>query len=173
MNEKCTALLNSVGSYPPDFVVDDSPYRNCYAHALNCMLEDKDYSVYSPGAITALFNDSDFFDGGMYYFSPDLCIRLIKRDALCMKNNAFVCNYDSRLLENAYKIALTYSKADNDFHFLRQNSDSSWSHKPGWGSLRKRVSSELISYHGETHIEICGKPYKVIEILQLQKRVGG
>lgn len=170
MNDKCLSILKLIGPYPPDFVVDLSPYRNCYGHALNCMFEDRDYSIYSPGAITALFNGSDCFINGDYYFRPDLCITLIKRDASCMGRNAFVCDYSSKLYENAYKIVLTYSKADNDFHFLRQNSDGSWSHKPGYGRPRRLIRSELISYHGESQIEICGRSYKVIEILQLQKR---
>ena len=174
MNYKCKVILNSIGPYPAKFAVDYSPYRNCYAHALNCMYEDSDYSVYSPGAITAAFNDSDCDnDDGEFYFRADLSIKLIKRDCSALSINAFGCDYDSKLHENESKIALTYSKADNDFHFLRQNADGSWSHKPGWGDARRSlIPSELIPYHGESHIEIGGAPYKVIEILQLQKRVG-
>ena len=120
MKEKCTTIINSIGSYRPQFFIDYSPYRNCYAHALNCMFEDRDYSVYSPGAITAVFNDSDFFDGGNYFLTEDLYVRLVQRDGLCLGNNVFVCNYESRLVEGGYKIALTYCKSDNDFHFIRR-----------------------------------------------------
>ena len=172
MNEKCLAILKFIEAYPPDFVVDSLPYRNCYAHALNCMFQDRDYSDYSPDAITALFSGSDCFVSGDNYFTQDLCIKLIKRDALCMERNAFVCDYSSKLYENAYKIVLTYCKSDNDFHFLRQNSDGSWSHKPEFGHPCKLTRSELISYHGESQIEICHKLYKVIEILQSLKRGG-
>ena len=173
MDAICTTILNCIGPYPTIFSVDHSPYRNCYAHALNCMFEDRDYSVYSPGAITAVFNGSDCFtEDGSLYFREDLSIKLVTRDCSSMKINAFGCSYDSKLHENESKIALTYSKADNDFHFLRQNADGSWSHKPGWGSRGKFILSELIAYNGESVVEICGKPYKVFEILKLQKRVG-
>ncbi len=171
MTEKFKTILNSLGSYPPRFVTDFSIYRNCYAHALNCMYEDRDYSVYSPGAICATFNNSDVFtDCGVdYYFREDLIIKLIKRDCSVLSIKADCCSFDSRTDENTYKIALTYSKKDNDIHFIRQNIDGLWSHKPGFGNLRHLVKSELICYHGESHIDIEGSPYKVIEIIKLQK----
>lgn len=172
MNEKQTAILNSIGTYPPNFCVDYSPYRNCYAHALNCMFEDRDYSVYSPGIISSIFNDSDcFFSNDLdMYFREDLFIKLIKRDCLALSINAFTCNYDSKPYENAYKIALTYSHVGNDFHFIRQNSDGCWSHKPGFGCIRKLIPSKIISYHGESSLEIYHESYKVIQFFQLQKR---
>lgn len=172
MNVKAMTILNCIGNYPPDFKVDYSPYRNCYAHALNCMYEDRELSVYSPGLITAVFNDSDCFFSSdtKTFFDADLYIKLIKRDCLSLGINAISCNYDSILHENAYRIALTYSRTGNDFHFLRQNSDGSWSHKPGFGSKRNLIPSRIISYHGESHVEISGDSYRVIEIFQLQKR---
>ena len=171
MTEKFKTILNSLGNYPPQFVTDFSIYRNCYAHALNSMYEDRDYTVYSPGAIYATFNDSDIFTDcdAKYYFREDLFIKLIKRDCSVLSIDAVCCSFDSKIDENAYKIALTYSKADNDFHFIRQNIDGSWSHKAGYGNLRHLIKSEQISYHGESHIDIKGIPYKVIEIMKLQR----
>ncbi len=172
MTEKFMAILNSIGTYPPNFVTDFSIYRNCYAHALNCMFEDRDYSVYSPGAICATFNDSDVMNDsvdGSYYFRDDLFIKLIKRDCSVLSIKADCCNFDSKIEENAYKIALTYSKAENDFHFIRQNADGLWSHKPGFGNIHHIIKSQLIPYHGESHIEVYGAPYRVVEIMKLQK----
>lgn len=170
MSEKFKAILNSIGTYPPIFVTDFSIYRNCYAHALNCMFEDRDYTVYSPGAIYATYNGSDIMtDDLRYYFRDDLFIKLIKRDCSVLSINANCCSFDSKIEENAYKIAITYSKADNDFHFIRQNADGSWSHKPGFGYKHHIIKSRLISYHGESHIEVDGVPYRVVEIMKLQK----
>lgn len=169
--KKSEMILKSIGTYPPTFVTDISPYRNCYAHALNCMYEDKDFSVYSPGAIYATFKETDlFFENEDFYFRADLCIKLIKRDCSVVNINANCCDFDSKVNENTSQIVLTYSKQDNDFHFLRQNADGLWSHKPGFGSIRRRVKSERIDYHGESSIEIYGVPYKVIEIMKLQKK---
>jgi len=174
MNVKSMAIFNSIGAYPPNFVVDYSHYRNCYAHALNCMYEDRDYSVYSPGAITATFNESDIFysEDCHIYFREDLYLKLIKRDCSMLGIDAQCCSYGAQLAENAYKIVLAYSNAENDFHFIRQNADGLWSHKPGFGSRRHPISSEYIQYHGETQIEVYNMPYKVIEVLQLKRRVG-
>ena len=171
MSKRTELVKKLIGSYPPTFFTDYSPFRNCYAHALNCNYEDREYLIYSPGAIYADFNGSDLFDeDGKYFFDYDLFIRLIKRDCSVLSIIAFTCTYDSKVEEGSSKIALTYSKADNDFHFLRQNVDGTWSHKPGFGSVIKRIKSELIPYNGETTIEIGGIKYKVFEFMELHKK---
>ena len=176
MSEKTELVKKLIGDYPPTFSTDYSPYRNCYAHALNCNYEDRDYSIYTPGAIYAEFNGNEIFEGdGKYFFDYDLFIKLIKRDCSVLSITASACTFDSTLREKSCKIALTYSKADNDFHFLRQNSDGIWSHKPGFakfdrfGNLLERVKSEIFPYNGEKSIEIDGSSYKVFEIMELHK----
>ena len=62
MSEKTELVKTLIGDYPPTFSTDYSPYRNCYAHALNCNYEDRDYSMYTPGAIYAEFNGNEIFD---------------------------------------------------------------------------------------------------------------
>ena len=169
MNNKIEIVKQLIGDYPPTFSVDYSPFRNCYAHALNCQYEDRDFSTYTPGLIYANYNGSDFFDNGDYFFDYDLFIKLIKRDCSALSITASSFSFDSKLREGSCKIALSYSKADNDFHFLRQNSDGLWSHKPGFGSPSIRVKSEIIPYNGEKSIEIFGHSYKVFEFMELHK----
>ncbi len=169
MTEKYKAILNSIGTYPPVFTTDYSIYRNCYSHALNCMFEDRDFTTYSPGAICAIFNGSDSFNENNYYFREDLLIKLLKRDCAVLSINAYSCNFDAKTAENAYKIAIAYSKSDNDFHFLRSNADGSWSHKPGFGNIFHRCKSEIINYRGEQFINLYGVPYQVIEICSYKK----
>ena len=170
MSTKIELMKKLIGNYPPIFHPDYSFYRNCYAHALNCDYEDRDFSVYSPGAIYATSNGSDiFFDDDEYFFDYDLFIKLVKRDCSVLSISSSTCSFDSKLRDESYKIALTYSKKDNDFHFLRQNYNGIWSHKPGFGGPRKIVKSEMIRYNGEKSIEIVGSLYKVFEIMELHK----
>ena len=170
MNEKIELVKKLIGDYPPTFYTDYSPYRNCYAHALNCGYEDREFSIYSPGAIYAEFNGSEIFnDDTEYFFDYELFIKLIKRDCSVLSITASICSFNSKLGEESCKIALTYSKTDNDFHFLRQNADGIWSHKPGFGNPMKRIKSERISYNGEKSIEIGGSSYKVFEFMELHK----
>lgn len=169
MNNKIELIKQLIGDYPPTFSVDYSPFRNCYAHALNCNYEDRDFSIYTPGLIYANSIGSDFFDEGDYFFDYDLFIKLIKRDCSALSITASSCSFDSKLRDGSCKIALTYSKVDNDFHFLRQNSDGLWSHKPGYSSVLFKSQSAIIPYNGETSIEVWGSPYKVFEFMELQK----
>lgn len=169
MTRKCEIILSSIGCYPPKFNIDYSIFRNCYAHALNCSFEDREFSLYSPGAICATFYGSDTFFEADYFFRPDLLVKLVKRDCAVLSINACSCNFGDKIDENSYKIALAYSKKDNDFHFIRQNNDGSWSEKPGFGNIFKRCKSQIINYRGETTIECYGTFYKVIEIFKLQK----
>ncbi len=169
MGKKTELVKRFIGDYPATFSVDYSPFRNCYAHALNCNYEDRDFSMYTPGAIYADFNGGDFLDSTEYFFDYDLFIKLIKRDCSAISITASECSFDMKLREKSSKIVLTYSKKDNDFHFLRQNIDGTWSHKPGFGNRIKRVKSEIIQYNGEKSIEIWGSSYKVFEIMELHK----
>ena len=170
MSTKIELIKMLIGDYPPVFYPDYSPYRNCYAHALNCDYEDRDFSVYSPGAIYATYNGSEIFnDDGEYFFDYDLFIKLVKRDCSALSISATTCSFDSKSKDESYKIALTYSKKDNDFHFLRQNYDGIWSHKPGFGSPKKLVGSRIIPYNGEKSIEIGGSSYRVFELMELHK----
>ena len=168
--KKTEIIKKLIGTYPPTFSVDYSPFRNCYAHALNCNYEDRDFSIYSPGAIYADFNGSEIFNDEEYFFDYNLFIKLVKRDCSVLSITASTCSFDSKLREQSFKIALTYSRTDNDFHFLRQNADGSWSHKPGYGNLFKRIKSEIIPYNGERSIDILGTSYKVFEFMELHKK---
>lgn len=169
MSKKIEILKSLIGDYPPTFSADSSPFRNCYAHALNCMYEDRDFSIFTPGCIWAESNGNDIFHDGVYFFDPDLFIKSVKRDCSVLSIVASACSFDSKLRENSCKIALSYSKVDNDFHFLRQNSNGLWSHKPGFGSLLFGAKSEIIAYNGEKSIYIQGTPYKIFEIMELHK----
>lgn len=170
MSQKTELIKKLIGDYPPTFSIDSSPFRNCYAHALNCNYEDRDFSIYTPGAIYADFNGSEiFFGNGEYFFDYDLFIKSLKRDCSVLSITASTCSFDASIREESCKIALTYSKSDNDFHFLRQNLDGTWSHKPGFGKPLKRIASEIISYNGEKSIEIQGSLFKVFEIMELHK----
>lgn len=52
MNNKIEIIKQLIGDYPPTFSVDYSPFRNCYAHALNCKYEDRDFSIFTKKVVT-------------------------------------------------------------------------------------------------------------------------
>lgn len=172
MTEKGKIILNSLNTYPLTFTPDDSLFRNCYAHALGCTYEDRE--LYTPGCIFAAFDESNtiVFEKDFlyeYFLKPHLFIGLIERDCSCMGIQVNSGSFTDSIEENSSKIAVTYSRKDNDFHFLRQNADGTWSHKPGYGSIEHRITSRLIPYHGESEIAVLGNSYKVIDILKLHK----
>ena len=54
-----------------------------------------------------------------------------KKDGKSMR---IIDSYDSPIESNEYRIALRTSK--EDYHFMVQHNDGSWSHKPGFCSTR-------------------------------------
>ncbi len=111
---------------------------NCYAYALGLDIREKDIFeyLYQPGSFGRYLyavNNSKYFD----YSS---LIEGIKRDMKELGIEIREINPEEEVSEEEWKIALFtvfhanefYSEYLSDFHFLRQNDDKIWYHKPGY-----------------------------------------
>ena len=115
--------------------------HNCYDYAFNNYdLIQKDTS--QPGELPNAIRDNL----GSDYSCPLTNSRLVDDH-----NNAntgmdiIVSSRDATCPANTYKIALVMDPND-DYHFLRQNEDGTWSHKPGKGFVtNKDFSDEIIA----------------------------
>ena len=151
-------IKKSMGDFPPFYPeYRNQKCTNCYAHALGLHYPDKEYKYYIPGKLSALFNDSDIFDEGVYeqtlltlgkycitgekyIFTPfqiDSIIQCVKRDCALLGLHAVESDFFTPSSQNSYKILLyTVSSSSAGWHFVRESitfeGERIWTHKPGW-----------------------------------------
>ena len=150
-------IKKSMGDFPPFYPeYRNQECTNCYAHALGLHYPDKEYKYYIPGKLSALFNDSDIFDEGVYeqtlltlgkycitgekyIFTPfqiDSIIQCVKRDCALLGLHAVESDFFTPSSPNSYKILLYTSNWSTGWHFVRESTtwegEKIWTHKPGW-----------------------------------------
>ena len=120
-----------------DYDKDLYPYGNCYCYALGfrcpsifakhfnekCLI----FFPYNIGLMHSFFTNHKTYVGDL---ESDL-------DTLGVKY--FETDYDMPNEHGGYKISL-YESSD-DFHFIRQNEDGTWSHKLGFSDLVERIDN--------------------------------
>lgn len=115
---------------------------NCYLYAINAQKNPikNSLEVMNPGAVGGYALDNRNFVGELEILS------YIKEDA---KELGFVfesIDEDKACPEGCYKVAFVIDNQGQfyDYHFYRQNSDGTWSHKPGNTDVTKYDSSGKI-----------------------------
>lgn len=142
---------------PPNFERDlefyskknpDPEYKfgfNCYAYAMRFPIE---YSLseryfhayYRPGFLTTR---------SLEIPDPQTLIELFNADCDALGLRHEPARLDDPVEPDSYKIEIFYSRAENDFHFLRQNDDGSWSSKRSWEKIphiEKYPELDILSY---------------------------
>lgn len=88
-------------------------------------------------------HDVGFVSGHNYSDYVSDCIDNLKYDLDYLdylEIDYYDSDIDSSNKHNGYKIALY--KSIDDFHFIRQNNDGSWSHKKGYDQIIERINPE-------------------------------
>ncbi len=116
----------------PSFIEDKDNYKNgnyyCYAMGFNTprIIGKK----YFESCSRTLRHNVGFISGLPYFNDRKSIIRALESDLRCLNIEFYECEPDSKNIHGGYKIALFRSYYD--FHFVRENSDSTWSHKKGY-----------------------------------------
>ena len=113
--------------YPPVYNERkwNSNHMNCYAYAIDVPLRDLEEDFLIPGCISDPEAETVIFSDVEGLFKKDLKFLgfSIRKD-------------DTVLAEGDYRIAIYMGASFHDypvgFHFIRQDSDGTWSDKPGW-----------------------------------------
>ena len=104
--------------------------HNCFAYAMNifdkrqlakCKKKDCNVSFHQPGEASGYRR---FSDG-----NPKTCPNLIAR-VIGDNPPIVISDFTSKCAPNTSKVAIIIDESD-DYHFLRQDSNRFWSHKPG------------------------------------------
>ncbi len=107
-----------VGAAPP-YIPSNSIHQNCYGYVVG--ENDWKYVGGSPDAVT------DFDVNAV----ADMVLTDAQNDGRSVRP---IESYDSPIENDEYRIALRTSK--DDYHFMMQHEDGTWSHKPGHCSTR-------------------------------------
>ena len=115
----CSSKSSSDYGAASSYIPSDSTEYNCYAYALG---EDK--WKYVGGSHDAV---NDYSVSAV----ADMVLEDAKRDGRSIRP---IDSFDSPISSNEYRIALRTSV--DDYHFMKQHNDGTWSHKPGFCSTR-------------------------------------
>lgn len=116
----------------PFFIEDKDNYKNgnCYCYAMGFNTPRIIGKKYFESCSRTLRHNVGFISGLPYYNDRKSIIRALESDLRCLNIEFYECEPDSKNIHGGYKIALFRSYYD--FHFVRENSDSTWSHKKGY-----------------------------------------
>lgn len=135
--------------YDPDAWESCKGETNCYAYALNVMhnpypFPNSQYYTLQPGT-----SDDMYHPYNENYNTKSYMQQMIYLDSINYNFTLKEIDKDEKCSPNSYKIALAVAPG-SDYHFYRQNSDGSWSHKPGTTSVRVVDYLDEIIYDPET-----------------------
>ena len=129
--------------------------HNCFAYAMNifdkrqvtrCKKKDCNVSFHQPGEASGYRRFSDA--------NPKTCPNLIAR-VIGDNPTIVISDFTSKCPENTSKIAIIIDESD-DYHFLRQDANKFWSHKPGArdvtnvDALGHRIWDPKLAYYNYT-----------------------
>lgn len=116
----------------PSFIEDKDNYKNgnCYCYAMGFNIPRIIGKKYFESCSRTLRHNVGFISGLPYSNDRKSIIRALESDLRCLNIEFYECEPDSKNIHGGYKIALFRSYYD--FHFVRENSDSTWSHKKGY-----------------------------------------
>lgn len=130
---------------------------NCYAYALDIPIKTQFHSDYWVGRYSAE-NSRQFTD--TEYNSTRELVEAFLNDLyeLGIEVSSYRPNEISQ--KGSYNIGLLYERVPDDFHFVRQDVDGSWSHKLGFVHMPEKITLEKL--------EDC---YTVVSYFNLKRRM--
>lgn len=113
---------------------------NCYCYSLMIPTPEVFISNYRCKSGYDFSHDIGFISGKEYSDDIDVCYDNLRSDLDFLGINYYDSDIDSSNKHDGYKIA--FYKSIDDFHFLRQNNDGTWSHKKGYDQIIERINPE-------------------------------
>ncbi|MBQ8844806.1 MAG: hypothetical protein IJ008_02190 [Clostridia bacterium] len=130
---------------------------NCYGYVFG-LTGEQYQDINQQGVWNLGFTDQTF--GFVERFgNPNVVRYLLKNDFKKLKLKLYESNENEKLNQGEIKFAL-YS-CEQDFHFVRQDADGTWSHKMGWNCVEEKFETEngkLKKYfpRGDKNYELMG-----------------
>lgn len=155
-------LSIKLGTNKPLFIEDKESYNsgNCYCYAMGFNSPKIIGEKYYDSCNRSLRHDVGFISELPYSNDRKSIISALESDLEWLGIAFYECEPDSENIHGGYKIALY--KSYFDFHFLRENSDKTWSHKLGY-------SNRIESF--DTLPLIVNRNYDYVKTLEIVKPV--
>ena len=133
-----TRLCKENPSFEKDYRWNLYSEGNCYCYALMLPTPKAFVSAYYSKGKHEFPHDVGFLSGKEYSNDIGVCYDNLRSDLDFLGIDYYETDIDACNSHGGYKIS--FLKSIDDFHFLRQNIDGSWSHKRGYSSYIERTS---------------------------------
>lgn len=124
---------------------------NCYCYALMLPTPRVFVRTYYSKSKHEFPHDVGFLSGKEYSDDIDICYDNLRSDLDFLGVDYYETNNDAYNSHGGYKIS--FLKSIDDFHFLRQNIDGTWSHKRGYNSCIERNSFDAKILEDFKHVK--------------------
>ena len=124
---------------------------NCYCYALMLPTPKVFVRAYYSKSKHEFPHDVGFLSGKEYSDDIDICYDNLRSDLDFLGVDYYETNNDAYNSHGGYKIS--FLKSIDDFHFLRQNIDGTWSHKRGYNSYIERTSFDEKIFEDFKHVK--------------------
>ena len=124
---------------------------NCYCYALMLPTPKVCVRAYYSKSKHEFPHDVGFLSGKEYSDDIDICYDNLRSDLDFLGVDYYETNNDAYNSHGGYKIS--FLKSIDDFHFLRQNIDGTWSHKRGYNSYIERTSFDAKIFEDFKHVK--------------------
>lgn len=124
---------------------------NCYCYALMLPTPKVFVRAYYSKSKHEFPHDVGFLSGKEHSDDIDICYDNLRSDLDFLGVDYYETNNDAYNSHGGYKIS--FLKSIDDFHFLRQNIDGTWSHKRGYNSYIERTSFDAKILEDFKHVK--------------------
>lgn len=124
---------------------------NCYCYALMLPTPRVFVRTYYSKGKHEFPHNVGFLSGKEYSDDIDICYDNLRSDLDFLGVDYYETNNDAYNSHGGYKIS--FLKSIDDFHFLRQNIDGTWSHKRGYNSYIERTSFDAKILEDFKHVK--------------------
>lgn len=124
---------------------------NCYCYALMLPTPRVFVRAYYLKSKHEFPHDVGFLSGKKYSDDIDICYDNLRSDLDFLGVDYYETTNDAYNSHGGYKIS--FLKSIDDFHFLRQNIDGTWSHKRGYNSYIERASFDAKILEDFKHVK--------------------
>lgn len=133
-----TRLCKENPSFEQDYRWNLYSEGNCYCYALMLPTPEIFARTYMSKSKSEFEHYIGFLSGKEYSDDIGVCYDNLRNDLDFLGIDYYETDIDTHNSHGGYKIS--FLKSIDDFHFIRQNTDGTWSHKRGYSSYIERTS---------------------------------
>jgi len=161
-------LFVQIGTNNPEYSKDFDKYFlcNCYCYALGFKYPTLFHHIYKHITDEDFGHNIGFISKKDYIKDINMILETLYSDLDILKISVYDSSINTHPKHGGYKISLFLENSGEDFHFIRQNYDGSWSDKIGYTSTIRQLDypePEDLNYKHVKTIEIVKPVIKTLK----------